>query len=293
MTSSSDLEHPYDTIIAISVLCNAYADLREMRYSNKGNKPRLSPVPEDSPMFETFDLLEGEIERLVTSMPEDFRAGLVDPIAKTHVPRFAKYIPQSAIDRGFEAGSKRILIAITSGIEAFRCELDFGLYPSISEINSIYWTLLEKCEPPEAEDWRLETSRFIARQPASIFTTILWYVRERRENNNPINATLSVFLADLIKHYVNEDPDQASSTCRGAAIGSSTHDLAAMMLAGASLESAKAVTLKSRHKVKALLEVCASHHGRLAFEKNFGPLDQYFLRGEVPDYRNSASANEH
>ena len=284
-TQAQGLMHPYDTAIVVRELCRTHAELRRMRFQNAGKTHQMSAIPAQSPILETLTVLEDEIERLMELLPWDHQRNLAASIASTHAPQLQKLIPQGNDKPPYRADTEHVLFTIASGIEALRIESDMGMYPSLEDLNSTFVALMDKCDRPEAQDWRNETKRLLLRQPNHLCTSLLWYVRDRRERGDPISSILSVFLAELLQDYARKYPEEAQMACRGAAIGSTTHDVAALFLAGVTLPAEDTSVKQGGPKVNALLDACASQHGRIAFIKRFGPLEAYFEKGEVPDYR--------
>jgi hypothetical protein len=280
-----NLAHHDDASIAVRELCRTHVELRWKRYKEVDGIYRLSATLPGSPMPEVLACLEAEIGRLLENLPEDYRRQLAPSVASTHAATLKRLIPQGENNTLYTAEGTQVLFAIASGIEALRYENDLGMRPSNQDFSSIFFALMDKCEPPEAEDWRQEARRIFERQNHNLCTTMLWFIRERKASNKPISTALSVFLADVLQDYVGKNPEGAKMACRGAAIGSCTHDVAAMILAGVSLPIDYRNSLEGRPKILALLDACASHHGRIAFMQKFGPLDRYFANGEVPDYQ--------
>ncbi len=279
------LSHPYDTMAVIKTLCEAHADLRRLRFSSGGYKASVSPIPEGSPTLQTLALLEDEIVRLTRLVPGGYRNELRMPLARTHIGELCALLPEPAPEEFFIVNGSDVIFAIGNGVDALRMELDMGMVPSFSTFDVVWLFLMRLCEPEAAEAWRCETKRLIQRIPEALFTTVLAYVRERQSEDGGLPETLSVFLAEIIREGVHSHPDEAATACRGATIGSSTHDVAAMIIAGVSPKVDRDAFRQGGPKVCALLEACSSSHGHLDLIRRYGPLERYFRRGEVPNYR--------
>lgn len=280
---------PSSTASAVRRLCETHLDFRRIHSNMDRKQPRVAEIPKDSPTRSTLRFIEAEIGRLLDTLPAELRGELAPFVARTHVPELLCRLPGDAPRPSYESDLDQLLVTIGSGVDALRMELDHGMTPKESLIPLVIRGLLAHCDHQDAEDWRSQAARLLKTRPSELFGAILWYVRDRRDQDDPLTPPLSVFLADLIIQQVKATPAEAAEAALSAAQGSCTHDLAALILAGATIPVDGTIIPMGGPKAQALIQACRSNHGRLDLHAQFGPLHVFFEQGRVPDYRDIAA----
>lgn len=304
MTTTPDpclSDYANDTAFTVRTLCQSHLSIRKALYfqnstptrsgdksaQGQGMGDQAMGIKADMPVSATLDLLEDEIARLLLTLPASRLKKLAQYVAHTHSPRLAAIVtdPDAQTQPSFLAQHDDMLFALNMGIDAFKIELDLGMEPRSQSLKKDFRRLMVLCEPEGADDWRTQTRRLVLRHPRKLIDVILWYILDRQ---NPLKQSLprslSVFLADLLTEVFREFPDLGHDCCEYAINGSSTYNLAALILAGAKLPKDKHPIPHGGPKVRALMDQCRSAHGHLEFIQAFGPLDRYLESGQAPNY---------
>lgn len=272
----------------IQELCKAYDTIVLMRHEAQITKDGVTRLEQH--IAPSLSALRGEIARLLKSLDAKHMTRVAESVMLTFDDTLVALLPDRADTPAFEIPNTHLNKLVEAGISTMELYLEKGLKPSrdTETYEEFMVVLFYQCIPDEAHDWRRVTRIFLQRSDHPL-TTYLWYARECA---GQLTRTLSVFLSELIVQCVREKPDHTRSTLRAAAIGSSTFDVACLLIAGADMPEASSLPNIPGPKVRGLLEACISHHGRLAMISAHGPLEAYVARGEVPDYTsNNAKAS--
>jgi len=232
---------------------------------------------------------EAEICDLLDAIPVKDHHAVREDLASSLSPELCARLPRGADALPFQVSEKVFGRLITLSPDVFAMLLDHGLEPAShnDSFEDNVACILALCNGPDSKEvcaWRANLAGYLDRA-SECLTTLLWYIR-----NHPdmITDDLSVFLASEITRQVTARPDEAEQALHDSVLGSASFEAGALMLAGSPLTEPGPGPVQGGPKVRAIVERCRSHHGRLGFHAAHGPLAPYLrARGasleDVPD----------
>jgi len=257
----------------ISFLCKAYSDILDMRRHSE----------KEADTVYSLKALEVELQRLLGRLAPQDRLSVASEVLLTFQPALYALLPEGDEFSSVDMPITHFQFLIDAGPQTFGLAVSKGLAPSYieEEFEEAVVSLMKVCAPKNATAWR-DVTRLYFKRALQPLTSYLWYARESAGDLSP---ALSVFLSQLIQEQVDVAYENGANAFRRAMAGGDAFDIAALFIAGFSMPESETLNDTPGREVLALLDACASSHGRLEVIATHGPLESYIARGESPDYR--------
>lgn len=262
---------------AMHKLLQAHGCLRDAPPSRPRSTPcPAPPAPEPSAIKAAREALAAQMRSVIPFLTDAEINGLAPKLVCTLDPSLCERLPRGDAVRPFPLRQAEITRLIDHGLACFSLAVDCGLRGlGVDEhADLLFLRLVKLCLGPDGSSW-LPAVRGILTGPVYAIPTCLF---QARLNRAAPHAGMAEVLADLLRHMVQSDPTGARASLRGAAIGSASFDVGALLLCGVEPPDLSNEIVQGGPKVRALLDRYRSAHGRLGLQSDLGPLETYLER---------------